>query len=153
MKIIKATKKHSKEISKLMLLDLENPNPKFPREMINNFREHAKEENIIKEFENPRLIAFLVIEGRNVVGFIVGYEQGLGKAMIHYINAKENELKERLLKRFIKECKSRNITRITTDTFEFMKNNAFFKSQGFTLMKKESLTKNLEILWHKLDLN
>ena len=153
MKIIKATKKHSKEISKLMLLDLENPNSKFPQEMINNFREHVKEENIIKEFEDPRLIAFLAINEKRVLGFIVGYEPDLGGAMIHYINAKEDGLKERLLKRFIKECKSKNITEVITDTFEFMKNNAFFKSQGFTLMKKESLTKNLEILWHKLDLN
>ena len=105
MKIIKATKKHAKEVSKLMLLDLENPNHKFPKEMINNFREHGKEENIIREFEDPRLIAFLAINEKRVLGFIVGYEQDLGEAMIHYINAKEDGLKEKLLKRFIKECR------------------------------------------------
>jgi len=63
MEIIKATIKHSKEISKLMLSDLEKHNSEFPEEMISKFKEHAKEKNIIKEFENSNLIAFISKNG------------------------------------------------------------------------------------------
>ena len=152
MKIIKATIEYSKEISKLMLSDLKNPNYKFPQKMINNFKEHAKEENIIKEFKNPKLIAFIAINEDKVVGFVVGYEKNPNNVMIHYISAKSDEVKKKLLNMFIKECKIRNICKIITDTFEFMDNNNFFKSNGFILTKKENLSKNLEILWYGLNL-
>ena len=152
MKIIKATIEYSKEISKLMLSDLKNPNYKFPQKMINNFKEHAKEENIIKEFKNPKLIAFIAINEDKVVGFVVGYEKNPNNVMIRYISAKSDEVKKKLLNMFIKECKIRNIGKIITDTFEFMDNNNFFKSNGFILTKKENLSKNLEILWYGLNL-
>ncbi|MBU4283483.1 MAG: GNAT family N-acetyltransferase [Nanoarchaeota archaeon] len=151
MEIIKATNEYSKEISKLMLLDLKNPNSSFPPEIINNFREHAKEENIIKEFENPKLIAFIAIDEDKVIGFVVGYEKDPSSAMIHYISAKSNEVKKELLDSFIKECKVKKVNRIITDTFEFMDNNNFFKSNGFTLTKKENVTPTLEMLWYELN--
>src|SRR3989344_1333245 len=154
MEIVKAVVEHAKEISKLMLSDLKNPNSKFPKKLINSFREHAKEENILKEFKNPGLIAFVAkIEGR-IVGFIVGYEDTLNdSAMIHYITANEIEIKKELLDLFIKECKLRNIKKIITDTFEFMKNKDFFESNKFILIKKEEVTPNLEMLWYELNLN
>jgi N-acetylglutamate synthase-like GNAT family acetyltransferase len=153
MKITRATIEHSKQISQLMLSELNNPNPKFPKEMINKFREHAKEENIIKEFENPGLIAFVAIISKRLVGFIVGYKDLLiNQAMIHYITADGIIIKEKLLKRFIKECKSRNIDKIITDTFEFMDNKDFFESNGFVLTKKEKLTPNLEMFWYEVKL-
>lgn len=89
MKIIKATKSHAKEISKWMLSDLENPSPKFPKEMIEKFRKHAEEKGILMEFENPRLIAFVAVDKNKVAGFIVGYEEDSSKAMIHYVTAKQ----------------------------------------------------------------
>ena len=53
---------------------------------------------------------------------------------------------------FIKECKLKKINRLITDCFEFMENNNFFKSNGFTLLKKENITKNLEMIWYELNL-
>lgn len=152
MKIIKATGGYSKEVSELMLLDLKNPNPAFPQDMITNFREHAKEENIMKEFENPKLIAFLAVDDDKVEGFVVGYKKDTRSAMIHYLSAKSDELKKELLDSFIKDCKIRKINRVITDTFEFMDNNKFFKSNGFRLAKKENITRNLEMLWYELNL-
>ena len=110
MEIVKAVIGHVKEISELMSSDLKNPNSKFPQKMINNFIEHAKEENILKEFKNPGLIAFIAKNEGKVVGFIVGYEDTLkDSAMIHYITANEIEIKKELLEQFIKECKLKNI--------------------------------------------
>jgi hypothetical protein len=153
MKIIKATIEYSKGISEIMLSDLKNPNPKFPKKMIEDFREHAKEENIRKEFENPNLIAFLAINEEKIAGFIVGYEDSSNNsAMIQYITAKENEVKKELLSAFIKKCKIKKIKKIITDAFEFMDNNDFFKSNKFTFTKKEEIAPNLEMLWYELDL-
>lgn len=154
MRIINATIEYSKEISRLLLSDLKNPNynRKFPQEMITKFREHAKEENILKEFENPGLIAFLAIDDDKVVGFVVGYEQDLSSAMIQYISAKSDEVRKGLLDSFIKECKLKKINRLITDSFEFMGANNFFKSNGFKLLKKENITKNLEMIWYELNL-
>ena len=152
MKILNATKEYSKEISKLMLSDLKNSSTLFPQEMILKFKEHAKEENIIKEFENPELISFLAIEKNIVVGFIVGYLEDSNTSMLHYITAKKEKVKEALLMRFINECKIKNINRIIADTFEFMNNNTFFKSHNFILTKKEKIINNLEMLWYELKL-
>ena len=59
MEIKKASKKYSSQISKLMLEDLKNPDKRFPKEMIQKFREHASVEIITSEFSNPNLISFL----------------------------------------------------------------------------------------------
>lgn len=149
MKIMKATIENSREISGLMLSDLKDPNPDFPKEMINNFREHAKEENIKKEFENPKLIAFLAVDKDKLDGFIVGYETDVLGAMIHYVSAKSAKTKKELLDNFIKECKTRKMKEVITDTFEFMDNNNFFRLNGFTLFKKEKINNKIETLWYK----
>ena len=142
MRIIKATRKHAKEISELMLNDLENPNALFPEDIISKFREHAKEKSILKEFENPNLISFVALNG-HLSGFIVGYKQDSETVMIHYVTGGG---KKQLLDKFIEECRTKGVTRIITDTFEFMDNNEFFKANGFLLFKKKSLTKKLEML-------
>lgn len=153
MKIIKAIKDHAKQISALMLSDLKKPNINFPPEMIDKLRDHAKEKNIITEFENPNLIAFVAINEEKISGFIVGYKDSFNKSsMIHYITAEKNEIKKELLDRFVEECKLKKITKIITDTFEFMNNNTFFKSNGFKLIKKEKIIGNLEMLWYELKL-
>ena len=152
MKIIPTKNEYIKEISGLMLADLEKPNPKFTMEMISQFREHAKEENIIKEFYNPKLISFLALQNNKLVGFIVGYEEDTSKAMIHYVNGNNINTKKLLLNRFLTACKNKNLTYIKTDTFEFMENNDLFKSAGFVLIKKEKLSDSLEMLWYKLKL-
>ena len=150
MKIIKAKKEHSKHISEFMLSELNNPNPKFPKEMINKFREHAQEENIIKEFENPNLIAFCALTSKRLIGFIVGYDDVLkNQTTIHYIASTNIGIKEKLLEKFIKYCKLRNINKIITDTFEFMDNKDFFESKKFILTKKEKITPTLEMLWYE----
>ena len=48
VKLIQATREYSKQISNLMLKDLNYPNSNFPCDMIIGFREHAKQENIEK---------------------------------------------------------------------------------------------------------
>ena len=152
MKVIKATKSYSKEISKLMLVDLEDHSSKFPQEMMNKFREHAQEKNILLEFENLKTIAFLAIEERRVIGFIVGYETFSRVSMIQYITAENDDVKRGLLKMFLDECKRRKIGEVITDTFEFMSNNDFLRSNGFVLTKREKLSENLEMLWYMLDI-
>ncbi len=152
MKIINANRNHAKEISVLMLADLEYPNPRFPKDMIDKFRTHAEEHGILKEFENPKLIAFVAISKNNVVGFIVGYEENHSTAMIHYVNAKKHDMEEKLLNRFIEECKFKDINKIRADAFEFMDNNEFFKSHNFVFVRKEKLAPNLEMLWYELNL-
>ena len=148
MKIIPASKEFVKEISALMLADLENPNPKFPMSMIIKFREHAEEKNISKEFDNSNLISFLAIQNNKLVGFIVGYQENAKNAIIHYLTCNDMKAKKSLLNRFIGECKNKNIESIMTDTFEFMDNNDFFKKAGFRLIKKEKITDSLEMLWY-----
>ncbi len=53
MKIIRATKAHSKEISQLMKKDLDVPPKEFSQEFLIKFKKHAEEKNILKEFDNP----------------------------------------------------------------------------------------------------
>jgi len=149
MKIIKATPAYSQKISELMLAELENPNPLFPKKMIEKFRQHAQEDNIVKEFENPRLISFLAIAEATFAGFIVGYENPPDAAMIHYLASKKKKAKSELLKSFIKECQQRKIKKIIADTFEFMDNNNLFKTSGFKLIRKDKITDKLEMLWHE----
>jgi N-acetylglutamate synthase-like GNAT family acetyltransferase len=152
MKIIKATNKYSQKISELMLLELENPNPLFPHKMIEKFREHAKKENVNKEFDNPNLIAFLAIDKESVVGFIVGYEnRSDNSAMIHYLASKKKKAKSELLKSFVKECKRKNLKKIIADTFEFMDNKDFFQTNGFKLIRKEKIADKLEMLWYEFN--
>ena len=153
MTIVKARKEHSKKISELMLSELEIHGLRFPDKLIKGLREHAKEENILREFEDGNLIAFVAITSRKLVGFIVGYED-LSKdcAMIHYITSTSIKIKEELLERFIKECKYRDISKIITDTFEFMSNKEFFESNRFVLVKKERLAVDLEMLWYEFRL-
>lgn len=151
MNIITATIKYSKDISTLMLADLANPDPRFPSKMIEQFREHAQKENIVKEFDNPNLMAFLAIDANKVKGFIVGYEEDSDTvAIIHYIHGETMIIKRLLLKYFISECKRRKIVHIRADSFEFMVNDALFKEEHFTLVKKEKLAHNLELLWYEL---
>lgn len=135
-----------------MINDLKNPSNKFPQYMISKFREHAKEENIDKEFDNPDLIGLMAIENKDVLGFIVGYKDN-SSIMLHYVAGKNITIKKKLLDRLIKLCKIKNISSLKTDTFEFMENNQLFKSSGFKLTKKEKLTKNLEVLWYELNLH
>ena len=153
IKISKAKIEHSKDISEIMQSDLKKYNLNFPKEIIDEFIEHAEIKNIIKEFENPELIGFVSRNKENITGFIVGYKNNIQKnVMIHYITGTKVE-KEELLEKFIKECKSRNFKKIITDTFEFMDNNDFFKSKQFILTKKEEIAPNLEMLWYELNLN
>ena len=153
MEIELASKKYVSQLSKMMLKCLIDPNNKFPKKMINKFREHAKEKNLIEEFENPNIIAFISKNGKRITGFIVGYTNKAKKsAMIHYITGNKIEKKE-LLQNFIKECKQKKINKIITDTFEFMDNNDFFKSNNFLLIKREKITPNLEMLWYELNVN
>ena len=147
--IIIATKSYINQISKIMLNDLANPDKKFSKEIIDQYREHAQENNLIKEFENPNLISFLAIKDNKVLDFIVGYKEK-NTAIIHYISGNNVEIKRDLIRRFIEECKERNITKIIADSFEFMQNDIIFKETGFKIFKKEKFD-NLELLWYKFN--
>ena len=148
MKIIKAEKKHAKKISEFMLSEIEDNLSKFPKEIIDKVKEHSKEENIRKEFKNPKLISFLAMNNK-ITGFIVGYEEK-NFASIHYLVG-NNKIKKKLLDVFIIECKARNLINVIADVFEFQSNNNLLKSYGFKLLRKEKLG-NLNLLWYFLKL-
>jgi hypothetical protein len=151
MKIVKASKNYSAQISSRMLEELENPDKRFPAPMIKNFREHASVSAISKEFDNDSLVAFIAVDDKKFLGFIVGYDN-VETAMIHYITADDINIKNSLLNSFIKECHIRGITKIVADTFEFMDNNMFFKLSGFKMKKKEPIADGLYALWYELEL-
>ncbi|MBR9676638.1 hypothetical protein GOV04_00665 [Candidatus Woesearchaeota archaeon] len=149
MKIITASKDDASVISELMLTDLEKPNPLFPKEMIEKFKEHASKKKILKEFENTNLIGFVAVNNNVITNFIVGYQKSDSVVMIHYLSGNDITAKKALLKQFTEECKKRKIREIIADTFEFMQNNQIFKTKGFILTKKEKITENLELLWYR----
>lgn len=148
MHIIPAQRIHASEISRLMLEDLKNPDPRFPQEMIANFRKHATE-GLLAEFDDKNLIAFVAVDGL-VIGFLVGYRQE-SKAIIHYIQG-QLETKKALLAHCVRVCKEKKLTAIEVDTFSFMDNYLFFQSEGLRLLRKEQITPELDMLWFGLDL-
>jgi len=153
MKIIRATKAHCKEISQLMKKDLDNPPKEFSQEFLTKFREHAEENNILKEFENPLTIGFIAKLNEKIVGFIVGYAVNSEHAVIHYINGENKEVKKSLLQAFIIVCKNQDMLYILADSFEFMENDAILKEKGFNLDNKEKINETLIMLWRRLELN
>ncbi|MBR9701848.1 hypothetical protein GOV13_02910 [Candidatus Pacearchaeota archaeon] len=152
MKIRKANKKDSKEISKLMLKDLKSPDKRFPKSMIKSLRIHAQKENILKEFSNSKLIGFVALIDDRFKGFIVGYKESNNHAMIHYVTSKSNEVKKGLLKKFITFCKRDGMKYIITDVFEFFENYKLFLNNNFKLFKKEKITNKLPMLWLRLNI-
>lgn len=148
-----ASKDYVKEISKLMLKDLEFPDKRFPKIMISKLREHAQEDSIISEFSNPNLIGFLAIKDNEVKGFIIGYKENQDHAMIHYITAETYDIKTFLLNEFISFCKKKEMNYIITDTFEFFDNYRLFCENNFKMYKRENIVPNLEMVWLKLKFN
>ncbi len=146
MNIITATREHATSISKLMLADLHSPPAQFPPKMIAQFREHAKEENILKEFANPAFLSFVATEHGSITAFIAGYTRDATSAVIHYISNTTNDIKKALLNEFINKCKARKINKLITDAFAFMDNNAFYIASGFKPTKKEQIADNLEMI-------
>ena len=149
-KIIYTNKIYINQISKIMLKDLSKPDKRFSKEVIDKYRMHAQENNLIKEFENPNLISFLAVENNKVLDFIVGYKKDDNVCYIDYMSGNNLEIKRDLIRRFIEECKERNITKIIADSFEFMQNDIIFKETGFKIFKKEKFD-NLELLWYKFN--
>lgn len=146
--IRRAIVKDAKEISKLMLADLERPHPKFPKPMIEKFRNHAQIESINNEFGNPDMIA-LIFENKNkILGFVVGYKED-DKAFLHYVSGPDKKIKLELINAFERECSKLDLKEIKTDTFEFMENKKIFEEAGFKFFKAENLTPNLKMLWYK----
>lgn len=152
MGIRKATKEHAKQLSEYMLKELKKPNKKFPTPMIEKLRENAKIKNMKKQFNNPNLIGFVLIENKELKGFIVGYKENKNQSMIHYVTAKNLSLRKDLLESFIAESRKRGLKKVTADSFEFMKSNKFFIDSGFKFIKKEKVAPGLEMLWYKLEL-
>jgi len=149
--IIKGNKKYLKQISKIMLNDLAKPDKRFSKEIIDRYRKHAQENNLIKEFENPNLISFLAVKNDKVLDFIVGYKKDDNVSYIDYISGNKLEIKRDLIKKFIEECKERKVKKIIADSFEFMQNDIIFRETGFKIFKKEKFD-NLELLWYKLEI-
>ena len=152
MRIKKATKKHYKEISRLMKEDLDNPKKEFSQEFLIKFKEHAAEENILKEFDNPLTIGFVAMMNSKIVGFIVGYIKNSEHAIIHYINGKDKKIKKSLLQAFIIECKDKKMNYIIADSFEFMENDNILEEKGFKIYDKEKINETLVMLWRKLEI-
>jgi len=153
MKIVQATRAHAPEISRLMLLDLKSPNPRFPHSMMAQFRKHAKPDNVANEFDNDYLLAYIAVNKKKVIGFIVGYADPTGKtALIHYVTAQDTVVKKDLLDAFVHNCQTKKIETVQADTFGFMDNNQLFRAYGFIITRRELLAKNLECLWFELPL-
>ena len=152
MKIKKATKEHVKQLSEYMLKELEKPNEKFPTPIIEKFRENAKIENMRKQFDNPNLIGFVLMEDEELKGFIVGYKENEDQSMIHYVTAENLSLRKDLLESFIAESLERGLKKVTADSFEFMDSNKFFIDSGFDFIKKEKVVPGLEMLWYEFEL-
>jgi hypothetical protein len=150
MKIKKATKKDVKELSEYMLKELENPNEAFPQMMIEKFRENARIENMKKQFDNPDLIGFVLLEEGKLQGFIVGYKENEGQSMIHYITAKKPGMRKFLLDSFVKESKEKGLEKVRADSFDFMDSNQFFIDSKFTFTGKGELAPGLEMLWYEI---
>lgn len=146
--IRKAVLSDAKDISRLMINDLANPNPNFPSEMIVKFREHAQIEEVEKEFKNPNLIALVFRKSGKTTGFVVGYKEDK-KAFLHYVTGYTKNIRLILIKTFEKECLKLRLDEIKTDTFEFMENKNIFELAGFEFFKAENLTPKLKILWYK----
>ena len=108
--IIKSNKIYLKQISKIMLSDLAKPDKRFSKEIIDKYKEHAQENNLIKEFENPNLISFLAVADNKVLDFIVGYKRESNTCYIDYISGNNLEVKRDLIRRFIEECKEEIIS-------------------------------------------
>ena len=117
-KIIYTNKIYINQISKIMLKDLSKPDKRFSKEVIDKYRMHAQENNLIKEFENPNLISFLAVENNKVLDFIVGYKKDDNVCYIDYMSGNNLEIKRDLIRRFIEECKERNITKIIADAYD-----------------------------------
>jgi len=141
-----------KEMSRLMLADLSKPNQRFSLKLINNFREHASPKNLRKEFDNPNLIAFIAIQNKKLISFIAGYKKKI-ECYLDYISGKDMNIKKQLIDLFIDECKKLGLTKIKTDTFEFMQNNQLFKDKGFILTKKNKIKNKLEVLQYELNIS
>jgi len=150
--IIVSNKTYIKQISKIMLNDLAKPDKKFSKEIIDRYKEHAQENNLIKEFENPNLISFLAVADNKVLDFIAGYKKDDNVSYIDYISGNNLEIKRDLIKKFIEECKERKVKKIIADSFEFMQNDIIFRETGFKLFKKEKFD-NLELLWYELEID
>lgn len=145
--IRKAKIEDSEQISKLMLRDLENPNPKFPKEMIQKLKKHASIRGIKKEFDNDKLLAF-VFEDEIINGFVVGYIEENNEVFLHYISG-DLEIKKKLVNHFEEKCKKLGIQKIRTDTFKFMENKLIFEEEGFKFVRPEKVTEDLEMLWYE----
>jgi len=150
MKIRKAEKEDCNKISQLMKNDLSNPPREFSENFLEKFKEHAKEENLLEELNNPNLIGFVAITDEEIVGFIVGYLESIEYATIHYINGRTKLIKNDLLREFISHCKNKNLDYILADSFEFMENDSILESEGFTLEKEEEIDNSLIMFWRKL---
>src|SRR3989338_10637531 len=96
-KIIYTNKIYINQISKIMLKDLSKPDKRFSKEVIDKYRMHAQENNLIKEFENPNLISFLAVENNKVLDFIVGYKKDDNVCYIDYMSGNNLEIKRDLI--------------------------------------------------------
>lgn len=135
-----------------MLEDLKNPDKRFPKEMIQKFREHASVEIITSEFSNPNLISFLALENDSFKGFIVGYKKDKYNVYLDYVTGNKRKTKELLLERFISYCKKEKIKSIITDSFEFFDNYKMLLENNFQVFKKENIAPKLEMFWLRLKL-
>lgn len=152
IKIEKAERKHTKQLSEYMLKELETPDESFPPQMIEKFRDNAKFENMEKQFDNSEMIGFVLMDGEEIKGFIVGYKENEEQSMIHYVTAKDPSKRKILLESFIEESKKRGLKKIRADSFEFMESNQFFIDSNFTFTRKEELVPGLEMLWYEFEL-
>lgn len=146
--IRKARLQDAEQVSKLMLQDLANPHMIFPRAMIQKFLEHAKLENIKKEYENPDLLAFVYEEKSKILAFIVGYFKENKTVYLDYVSGDSKKIKKALVEYFEKECKKLDIKEIITDTYKFLENKLIYEEAGFSFVRSERKTLGLEVLWY-----
>lgn len=151
--IRRAILQDAEQVSKIMIQDLANAHLFIPKKMIEKFLEHARLENIRKEYENPNLFAFVYEEKNKILAFIAGYFKENKTVYLDYISGNSKKIKKDLVEHFEKECKKLGIKEIIADAYKFLENKLIYEEAGFSLVKSEKKMLGLEVLWYSKKLN
>lgn len=151
--IRKARLQDAEQVSKIMLQDLSNHSIPLPRSMREKFLEHARLENLKKEYGNPDLLAFVYEEKNMVLAFIVGYFKPNNVVYLDYVSGTSKNIKKALVKHFEKECKKQGIKEIIADAYKFFENKLIYEESGFSFVRSERKLLGLEVLWYSKKLN
>lgn len=146
--IRKARLQDAEQVSKLMIQDLSNHKIPLPTSTMEKFLEHARLENLKKEYYNPDLLAFVYEEKTKILAFIVGYLQKNNTVYLDYVSGTSKDIKKSLIKHFEEECKKLKVKEIIADTYKFLETKIIYEEAGFSFVRSEKKVLGLEVLWY-----